>query len=195
VKTAQTEAVLYWYGSAVFKINSTVQSKYVLVSIGVTPNSGHTLSFVKSQLASFAGQIISYWLPILPWSAATGIVTSFGGYVAGGMLCGIFGATLILCSGESRSQKRASRITYLKLSKQDQQFVERIPGYERQVTPTLDRVMGYQVKREQFEGDKFIQKLIQLERIGVLKSSIVNDDDEPKYIWKTIFSNILDQYQ
>jgi exosortase/archaeosortase family protein len=189
MKTAQTEVVLYWYESAMFKINSTTEHKYVLLSIRDTPNGAHASSNVENQLTWFAEKIISYWQPVLPWSVFTGIVTTYGDYIAGGFLGGSFVLTAVLFSAENRKRRRAGRIAYLKVSEHNRQFVDAILNIEQKAEPTIDKIAdSYQKKSGQNINDNFGKTLAEMMRVGVLKRSIVSKDDDPIYVWRTSFS-------
>lgn len=190
LKTSQIEAVLYWYESAVFRINSTVLPKQVELSLIAYPKDTQELSSMKNKLSSFAEKIVNYWQPIQPWSAVAAVIVNSGVFIAGGLSCSLFVAAVTVCSIEYAKRKKTGRIAYLKLSKQNQQFIETIKELEKKTKPTIDKIVKcYEKTMNQIiPENQLIQKLREMEKTGVLKKMVVNKDDQPELVWRTSFN-------
>ncbi|HLN45503.1 MAG TPA: exosortase/archaeosortase family protein [Candidatus Sulfotelmatobacter sp.] len=187
LKTDQIEAVLYWYESAVFRINSTVQPKYVEFSLIAYPENTQALSSMESKLSSFAEAVVSYWQPIQPWSAVAAVIVGFGLYIAGGLACGLFAAAVMVCSIEYAKRKKGGGVAYSKLSKQNQQFIDIIRELEKKTKPTIDKIgkSCEKTTNQVFTESQLIQKLRAMEKMGILKNMVMNKDDEPELVWRT----------
>jgi Flp pilus assembly protein TadB len=95
-------------------------------------------------------------------------------------------ATAILYTFENRRQKRANANAYQKLSKLNKQIVDIIRETEKNDTPTFRKIAEACKKTtKNLNEEELLQKLIELERTGIIKSQIVNKQDEPIQTWRT----------
>jgi hypothetical protein len=190
LKTNQSEAVLYWYESAMFRINSTIQHKYVELSLIVYPKDDQSLSYAGNALLLFADAIINYWQPILPWSAMAGLIGDYGLYIVAGMLFVLLLITTVLYRLEYLEQRRKSRTVYSKLSKQNQRFIDAIIELERKGNPTMNEIAeSYQKETGQhIEKDQLVLELMKMKKLGIIRNVVINKDDELESAWKTTLS-------
>ena len=92
------------------------------------------------------------------------------------------GAIVIFHFNEKRKRYRANIIAYQKLSKPNQQLLE-IIGKEStltSITSAYQQATGEPTTQEQIQ-----QRIAGLEKTGIVETQIINDQDEPKQIWKT----------
>jgi len=185
-KTNQTQAVLYWYESAMFTLNSTSQQKHVKISLIAYPDDQSKLTQIENQMLHLAESIVDYWQPIKVWSWVTILLSQNGAYLTATTSV-LFAATTMVFMIESKKQRKISRNAYLKLSKPNKQLIDTIRETEKKTTPTIASIAdAYQETTGQaLANDQLLQKLRELEKIGTVKSCIANKHDAPIQTWKT----------
>ena len=185
IDTNETQAVLYWYETATFTVNSTSQQKHVKISVITYPETIEDIQNIENQMVALATAIANYWQPIKTWSQIT-MITSQNGANLATATSTILIAILIFNHLENRRQKKANTNAYQKLSTQNKQIIDAVRETEKTATPTLDNVaktIGKSISKKQI-----LQKLSELEKISIIKSVISNQHDEPIKIWKTQMS-------
>ncbi|MEM2561897.1 MAG: exosortase/archaeosortase family protein, partial [Candidatus Bathyarchaeia archaeon] len=187
LKTNVTQIVLYWYETAIFKINSTDQQKYVKISLVVFPDGVEKISEIEQQFTSIAKAIASYWQPIKIWSQITMIMSR------GGLTLTIAITTLIATilayqkSQEWRTEKINEKLRE-KLSEQDKLILQAVHQASKESKATIDTII---LRYETLSGkniklEEIIKKLNEMEKLGFIRRTTTNYGDEPQIIWKTI---------
>lgn len=186
IDTNETQAVLYWFETATFTINSTSQQKYVKISLIAYPEDTNNLSNIENQLVNIATYISNYWQPIKTWSQITMIISQNGATLALATTTVLMG-TLILYVLETKRQKRANTNAYQKLSKPNKQIVDAIIETEKTMTPTLEAIATtYQkITGKRISKEKLLKRISEIETTKIIKSCVANRQDEPLQIWKT----------
>jgi len=182
----QTQLVLYWYASAIFTANNASQQKMVKISLITYPEGPEDVPSMEQQLLPIAKAIAAYWEPIKTWSAIA-MVISQNGISLAALTTALLVVVIVLYVFEALAQTRANAIAYGKLSKSDQQIVDILRRKEKRTIPTLDKIqVTYQhVTGQAVDTAQLERKLAELERTGVIKSLIANNQDEPTQTWKT----------
>jgi len=186
IDTNETQAVLYWFETATFTINSTLQQKYVKISLIAYPEDTNNLSNIENQLVNIATYISNYWQPIKTWSQITMIISQNGATLALATTTVLMG-TLILYALETKRQKRANTNAYQKLSKPNKQIVDAIIETEKTMTPTLEAIATtYQkITGKRISKEQLLKRISEIETTKIIKSCVANRQDEPLQIWKT----------
>jgi exosortase len=182
----QTQLVLYWYASALFSINNSTQQKHVKLSLIAYPDKPEDVPAMEEQLLPFAKAIVAYWIPLKTWNTITMLLTQNSLQLAT-LTTAILIALLIFHFIQTKRQRKVNVIAYQKLSKPNKQIIDAVQETEKKTTSTLDKIADtYQKTTDQVIGkDQLLQKLAELEKIGILKSHIKNKQDEPTLTWKT----------
>jgi exosortase len=185
-QTNMLQAVLYWYDSATFNVNQTLQQKHVKISLIAYPNNTEELPQIENQLTTLATPIAEYWQPIKIWSPIALTLSQNGAQLATTTTI-ILIAALLLYGYETRKQKRLSKNAYNKLSEPNKQLINIIQQTQKAVTPTLENIINtYQKTTGQTIDHKQLhQSLTELEKTGVIQSQITNKQDKPIQTWKT----------
>jgi hypothetical protein len=133
-----------------------------------------------------AKQITNYWEPIKIWSSVTMILSQNGGYIAATTSI-LIAATTILYAIQNRRQRKTNRNAYEKLSKPNKQLVDTIKETEKTTIPTLDKIASNYQKTiaQTIPQNELLQKLLELEKTGLIQDHIANKLDEPIHSWKT----------
>ena len=184
-QTGQTQAVLYWYETAIFNVNSTAQQKHVKISVIGYPTDTENLSVLKTQQLSIAKSIIDYWEPIKIGSTISLIVSENGAYLTG-VTSILLIITAVYYTTEIIRQRKANKKAYGKLSTSNKQLIDAIRETEKISTPTLTQIgTKYQEATDQHVSDvQLLQKLEWLEKEGIIEKQIKNHRDEPIVTWK-----------
>jgi exosortase len=184
--TNETQAVLYWYETSVFKVNGTSQQKQVKISLIAYPNGTGNLGDVEHQLLALAARLVGYWQPIKTWSQIALLISQNGDkliIIDMIALCGIFTFYMI----ERRKERRQNTIAYSKLSTASRQIVDAVHEAENETLPTLGNISAVYASSTSMvlRKEDLLQKLAEAERIGMVRGRIAGKDDEPVQVWKT----------
>ncbi|MEM2129707.1 MAG: exosortase/archaeosortase family protein, partial [Candidatus Bathyarchaeia archaeon] len=166
-KTGLIQAVLYWYESATFNVNGTLQQKHIKLSLIAYPDSMDELAEIENQLISLATPIANYWRPIITWSPTALILSQNGGQLTVAA-SSILGVAVVVAAVEARSQQKARKAVYNKLSDANKQIIDAIRKAEKTITPTLHNIAKtYQEVTGSLIGEAILlQKLTELEAVG-----------------------------
>jgi len=185
-QTNRLQAVLYWYDSAAFNVNQTLQQKHVKISLIAYPDNTEELPQIEKQLSTLANPIADYWQPIKIWSPIALTLSQNGAQLATTTTI-ILLATAILYGYETRKQKKLSKTAYNKLSEPNKQLINSIQQTQKTTTPTLENIINtYQKTTGQtIDHNQLHQKLTEIEKTGVIQNQITNKQDKPIQTWKT----------
>lgn len=184
-KYNQTQLVLYWYETATFIANNTAQQKNVEISLISYPETPLNMTEEENTLLPFAVAIANHWQPIKTWTQIALLISRNGSILA------TVTATLLACIvipyfiGNMKT-KKANANAYQKLSKENQRIIDAIYQTQKSTTPTLNAVATkyYSITRKCTSKEKILQKLLEAEKIGLIKCVIANEKDEPMQVWK-----------
>ena len=184
--THMTQAVLYWYETATFTTNSTAKQEHVKISLIAYPQNTKDLPKIEDQLLSVAKEIAEYWQPIKTWSQIT-ILISQNGITLTTITSTILIATIILYCLEKRKQRKANTNAYQKLSEPNRQIIDAVQKTEKTTLPTLNNIAKTYRKttKKSIRKKRLLQKLLELEKTGLIESRIANKQDEPTQTWRT----------
>jgi exosortase len=184
--TSETQAVLYWYETAAFDVNSTGQRKHVEISVIAFTDNLKDLPNIENQLVALAKEIVNYWEPVKTWSFIA-LLMSQNSITLLAITGVLLVATLVAYALETRKQRRAKANIYQKLSIFNKQIIDAVQRTETQTLSTLDNIAAEYRKTvaESIDRDLLLQSLSRLEKIGAIRTSISSSQDEPIQTWKT----------
>lgn len=186
VKTNQTQVVLYWFQSSLFKVNSTgAQEKQVKISLITYPNSPENITKLE-ELLPIATAIVQYWQPIRTWSQIALFLSQNSVYL-GCATALMLPILAFIYAFEAIKQRKTNTKAYQKLSKPNQQFIKIVSETEKTTKPTLSAIATTYKKLtgETIEKEKLLQELSETEKTGIIRRTITNIQDEPTLTWKT----------
>lgn len=186
VKTDQLQTALYWYESALFNVNSTLDQKHVKISLVAYPSTIEEASEIQEQQFAIAEQITEYWQPIKIWSPVS-LMLSQNGFQLATFTSSLILGSLILLGLERQKQRRRNKSAYDKLSEIHKNIANSVEETEKTNISTLENItVSYRKTTGQaIDRQHMLQKLAELEKIGVVRSVIISKQDEPIKIWKT----------
>jgi exosortase len=181
--TNQTQTVLYWYETATFTTNNTAQQKHVKISLIAFPNTPEEIPAIENQLLPTAQAIANYWQPIKSWTQIA-LTISQNGPALTATTTALLAITVILFTLNDRREKDKNYKVYQKLSKTTKQIIDAVSQTEKCKTPTMENIAK---NRQDTPPKNILQKLLEIQKTGLVKSQVVNKQDEPIQIWKTNF--------
>jgi len=181
-----TQAVLYWYETSIFKVNSTSQQKHVKISLIAYPDSLEDSSEVGNQLQTLATKIASDWQAIKTWSQIALLISQNGDKLTTTtiiLLC----AVLVLSTLEKRKERKQNKIAYQKLSKANRQIIDAVHQTEKNMPAILNSILKTYKDTigKRMNKEKLLEKLSEAEKIGAIERKIANRQDEPVQVWRT----------
>ncbi len=187
--TNETQAVLYWYETSVFRINSTAQTKQVKISVIAYPNSIREVPAIEGELLIVATRITEHWGSIKTWSQ-TALLLSHNGDKLFILTTAFLVAIILLYALDKRKEKKQNTIAYGKLSKTNKQIIDAVRQAEKQKPPTLNTILQAfaNITGQTTSKEELIQRLSDAEKTGIVEKKIANIEDEPVQAWKTEIS-------
>jgi hypothetical protein len=184
--TEAIQAVFYWYESATFKVNSTSEEKQVKISIIAYPESLEDLPEIENQLVAFGTEIADYWEPIKTWSQAALLISRNSASLLG-MASALLVVMVVLYTFETKRQRKGNAELYQKLCESDRRIIGSVRETEKHAMPTLDNIATTYQKTigHSVDVDRLLQRLVELAKVGIVRSSVANKQDQPTQIWKT----------
>ena len=185
-KSNLTQAVLYWYESAVFQVDSSSKLRHVKISLIAYPNNPEVLAPVKEQLLEVAMMVASYWQPIKTWSPIALIISRNGDRLVFTSSVLLLGVALIYTL-EREGQMKQNRRAYKKLSRDHRHLATAVRIAEKNGQATLGNIQKvYQKITENLVSKEgLLEKLRQIEKLDIVKQQILNVNDEPIQTWRT----------
>jgi len=185
VKSNNTQAVLYWYGTSIFTINNTAQQENVKISIVVYPKNSSDIPAVEEQLLSFAKEIVNYWQPLKAWSLLALILSQYGDRLTMAV-SSLLAIPVIFTAYEKRNEKLKNSILYQKLSLMNKQIIDTIQLTEKTATPTFQNIYSKYIQNitGNVTKEKILNTLVEAEKTGLVSDQIANCQDEPVQVWK-----------
>ena len=185
VKLNLTQAVLYWFETATFNINSTSQQKNVKISLISFPETEEEIASLREQQLAIGKAIVAYWEPTKLWSTAALFLSTNGAYLAA-VSSVLLGATAIFYIIKTIEQRKANRKAYDKLSQSNKEIIDATQTADKKTRPTLSMIVAAYQKAtgKTIDDGPLLSKLITLKRERIIESQITNRRDEPIETWK-----------
>ena len=185
-RTDLTQAVLYWYETSVFKMNSTIQQKQVKISVIAEPEGPDSLPYVEGQILPVATRIVREWQPIKTWSQIALMISQNGDKLAIAPVA-ILGAIFVLYLFRISNERKQDTNAYRKLSRTSKQITEAVFETKRKAQPTLENISKTYGKmaRKMTNKEKLLRMLSETEKLGIVKQDIASRQDTPVQVWKT----------
>lgn len=181
----QTQAVLYWYETASFHVNGSVQQKNVKISLSMYPKTSSELSETEDLLMPFAAAINNHWQSIKTWTPVA-LALSENGLALSGVALGVLVVLLIYKGLLDYQEKKASLIVYNKVSSDIQCLTQATLKAQAQKKSTVQKIAEElrSFTRASVSLTGLRRELEGIENVGLVKRKIVNYDDEPAVQWK-----------
>ena len=185
-RTNQTQVVLYWYEQSTFQINATSQQRHMKISLVVYLNSTETILKTEDQLATIATAIAQYWQPIKTWTPVAILISEDGDKLSI-IPAVLLIAVMALYAFERRKKRKMNINTHRKLSRSAKQIIHAIHETKKTNITTLNNIaIVYQnITGRRVDIEELLHELSEIEKTGIIKSVIINRNDEPTLVWNT----------
>jgi len=184
---SQIELVLYWFENTIFTINNSSQQKYVEISLVTYLERPEELSAAENDLFLFATAMANHWEPIKKWTVVAMFLNenSLTFVTSTVALLTFF---VILYIGEIVRRRKTNIIAYQKLGKPKQQLLEIMKEKSTlaQIATAYSRVTGESTTSEHIQ-----KRIADLEKTGVVETRIVNNQDEPRKVWRPQILSVI----
>jgi leucyl aminopeptidase len=167
-------------------VNLTSQEKHVKISLIAYPQSidESALAKVELQLVTLATAIANYWQQIKTWSQITLFISQNGITLSTATAISLC-LTIIYYEVETGKRRKASIVATGKLASPSREIVKAVqetkkPATLENVSATLRKTVAQRMTTEQLE-----QRLGELEKRGIIRSSVYSRNDEPVQTRKT----------
>jgi len=184
----QIQLVLYYFTTSLFEIDDATQTKQVKISFIAYFDDPQDLIAMEGKLLTFAEKTVDYWEPLRKWNIVTTVISQNSLPLATIATVGIV-VLLPFSWIEKRKRFGANALTYQKLHPHKQQIVDAVRKTENAKLATLANIIEtYQKEANQtIDEADFLENLVELEELGIIRTEITNTQDEPIYIWKAQF--------
>ena len=185
IKANMMQTVLYWFETSLFKTNSTVQQKYVKISLIAFPKMPEENREIEEEFTAIAKAIAGYWQPIKAWSQIA-ILLSQNGQILTVVTVILLAITLIYQKIEVWRERRSILRLYNKIAQQDRLILQAIYAASKERQHDLNAIiLHYQeLAGRVIEPKTLIEKLRELENAKLIKREIIAEDDEPISVWR-----------
>lgn len=181
----QTQAVLYWYETAIFSIEESSALKSIKISLITLPASPEALT-EPEMLMPLATTIAEHWEPIKIWSPISLLLSESSLYLAI-IITVLLTIFLVLYVIENRKQRKTNFNVYQKLSMPNKRFIDLVIETEKATTPTLTAIANtYRKKIGKITKEELLYKITEAEKTGIIQRAIKNIYDQPIQIWKIL---------
>jgi exosortase/archaeosortase family protein len=182
-KSGQTQAVFYWYQTAIFSTNGTSQTKSVMISLIAYLDNADMIDSAENQQIPIAKAINSHWQPLKTWSAVT-LIISQNGLALSLSVATVLILLIIYAIYLDKKEKNSLLTLYRKLSTQDQLLIKAINNAGK--SPSTKAIVAEFQKLSTISVTEYfvIQKLKEAENNGLITQNIKNSQDNPILVWK-----------
>jgi exosortase/archaeosortase family protein len=184
----QIQLVLYYFTTAVFEIDNATQRKLVKLSFITFLDNPEDLNAIEDELFPFAENTVNYWEPLNKVNLIT-LAISYSILPLAITVAAILVFLIPFSWIRKRKRFKENSTIYQKLHPHKKQIIEAIRETEKMNLPTLKNITkNLQKQRLQaVEKAELLKNLAELEKLGLIVEKIVNEQDEPIYVWKIQF--------
>ena len=182
----QIQLVLYYFTTAVFEIDNATERKLVKLSFITFFDNPEDLNEIEDELFPFAENTVDYWEPLNKVNLIT-MAISYSILPMAIITASILIALIPFSWIRKRKRFKENASIYQKLHPHKQQIIEAIQQTEKRDVATFENIAKILQKQrpQTFEKNKLLKELAELEKLGLVRAKIVNEQDEPVYNWKT----------
>ena len=182
----QTQVMLYWYEQAIFETGSSLEQKYVKITLIVDTYNPQNFSKIENMLLPFGEAIANYWKPIKTWSKITLTIAQYGTALIA-TITTLLAVILILYKIKRLRQTKSSLQNFNRLALPEERAILKAAHQASQKGKSTGQAIASFHKKLSQEPIKFktlLQKLKQAEEAGLIQREVASQEDNPILIWK-----------
>ena len=181
-----TQVTLYWYEQALFNTGTTIQQKYVRISLISLTTNQNNYQELENKLLTFGKSIATHWEPLKQQS-----LVSIGIPLQQSLLAGSIAFAVITGTAQYINEKR-KKSNNLKIfenfatldEKLVLQTIQKLGRETKAITLEAVQLALKKATDNTMKSEKVINILNNLENYGIIKKDIINVQNNPKLIWK-----------
>jgi exosortase/archaeosortase family protein len=183
----QTQVVLYWYETSIFKYKETAEKKHVKISLVTYPRTPENIPIEEERLLYIAGMIAGYWQPIKTWTQVA-LLISRNGLVLTAVTMVLLVVVAAYWKLQDMKEKKAALKLYGKLSEEDKSMVQAVRHASKTRGATVDEVASHysRLTGREVGSEHLVERLSQIEEAGLIRAEVINWEDEPKLAYRSI---------
>jgi len=182
-----TQVTLYWYEKATFNMGTTVEQRYVRISLIILTQDSTKYQGFEDELLTFGHDIASYWKPLKSTSIVSLGVPALQLLLASSIVF-VISTKIAQYSNEWRKKN-----DNLKIFKKSAPVEEKLKlqtildlAKEKKVMEPRDIYAAIERRtKKSLEFDELSDLLTSLEEYGFIKKDIVSVRNRPRLLWKT----------
>lgn len=182
------QVILYWFENAFVDTGSSVEPKYVKMSLIAFTKNPDGYAKVEDMLLPFGKIIINHWQPVKAWPSIVMFIASQGNVFIP-LIITLLAIILTIQILLKQKQKESNLQAYNKLRLKDEKLillaVHQATQKDKPVGNTIASAY-HKLAGKTIEIDLLHSKLEEAEEVGFVKKDVINQGDEPIIVWKSL---------
>jgi len=185
-QNSRIQLVLYWFETALLNIDDKVERKQVKISLVVFFDDPENLSGMEEELLPVAESIVSYWRTSITWNTVLLVLSKTSLPLTAISVLALV-VLLIVNSLQTGNRYKENKFISGKLSSSNKLLIDSVKETQDIMVSTLDNISVTYMKKfgQPVEKNQIIKIIMRLEKMGLIKSQIINNNDEPIQTWIT----------
>jgi exosortase/archaeosortase family protein len=182
--SGQIEVVLYWFETATFDVNGTAETKSVMMSLIMYPQSLDEVSACEAQELPIAQAINDFWQPIRTWTTVSLAISQNGLALFTGAAV-VLMVVVIFSIFLNRKEKMSLMILLQKLPVQEQYLIKAVDAVGGQKSTQAIAEEYSKLSSTPTSEVAVIEKLNAAEKAGLVVRTLANRNDSPVQVWQS----------
>jgi len=180
------QVTLYWYERALFHTGTTIQQKYVRLSLIILTADPADYRELEEKLLPFGQSIAEYWEPLKEQSLISIAIPIQQLLLAGSIVFAVITGTAQYANEKRRKRNNLRIFESFATPKEKLVLatIQKLSRERKEATLKTIRETVNEVSDETMEADRIIDIISDLEKHGIVKKDIVNLQNNPKLVWK-----------
>jgi len=182
-----TLVLLYWYERAVFDTESTIVRRQIRTMLFAFSNSSADYTSVEENLLPVGQAVAGYWEPTRAWSAISSLFPEYL-YALSVAVVGLIVTFLTVHIMNSKKEKKLNLQAFDRLAFDDEKNVFRAVYQAEKMGKSSRNAIAASFQNlagRPIDQNTLSDTLRYAEELGLVKSSIANENGEPVLVWKT----------
>lgn len=185
-----TQVILYWFENAFIDTGPSVELKYIKMSLIAFTKNPDGYAKVEDMLLPFGKMITSHWQPIKAWPSMLIFIASQGN-VFMPLIITLLAIILTIQILLKQKQKESNLQAYNKLRLKDEKLILLAVHQAAQKDKPVGNAIAsayHKLAGKTIKMDLLHSELEEAEEASFVKKDVVNQEDEPIIVWKSLIS-------
>lgn len=184
-ETKMGQVVLYWFTSSMFETPNGYQEKIVKISVIDYPIDPTEYQYSEEKIYPFAAAIANHWTPISSWSGTALLLAKNSASFIMILIVFLASVTAYYFYEKRVQAKKVERI-FNRITNPDETLIIQAvkdltiePKTAQSISSKIFEISGRQIPT-----DTIISYLHEADKLGIIKKTLLNKNDEPFVTWK-----------